>query len=166
MNKHRRVVLVTTEEIHQGTDLVNEAKQGGAEVVVIPTNLRDKIVEENKVRIFQQFVQERKDNFEYKFVAEQNLTSHEREIFNKKGIIFQIIGGKPWNIQSIVVSETMVKDPVTYMDADGLWESENRRIIIKCSILQNEQRYFGVLLHEIAHATSGSADATRPFEKN
>ena len=37
------VLRITAEEIEHGTDLINEARQGGAEIVVIPSNLRDKI---------------------------------------------------------------------------------------------------------------------------
>ena len=171
LNKYQRVVFVTSDEIQKGNDLVEEAKQGGATVVVIPENLRDKIAEENKnedddnkVRIFQQFVQERSENFEFKFVNEYNLMPNEREILRLKDKIFEIIGGKPYQIQNIVISETMGKDPVTFYQMDGLWEGQNSRIIIKRSVLQDKQRFCGVLLHEIAHAKSGASDATRAFE--
>ena len=171
LNKYKKVVFVTSDEIQQGTDLVEEARQGGANVVVIPTNLRDKIAEENKnedddnkVRIFQQFVQERSNNFEFKFVKEYNLEFDEIKVFRLKDKIFEIIGGKPYQIQSVVISETMGKDPVTFYQMEGLWEGQNSRIIIKRSVLQDKQRFCGVLLHEIAHARSGASDATRAFE--
>jgi len=171
LNKYKRVVFVTSEEIEHGTDLVNEARQGGAEIVVIPSNLRDKIAEqneneegENKVRIFTEFVQERHENFDFKFVSEQELNHSESEIFKKKNKVFEIIGGKPTNIHEIVVSETMQKDNYTYMQAEGIWESQFNRIIIWRPILRNEERFLAVLIHEIAHATSGATDATRAFE--
>ncbi len=171
LNKYKRVVFVTSDEIEHGTDLVNEARQGGAEIVVIPSNLRDKIAEqnqneegENKVRIFTEFIQERHENFDFKFVSEQELNHSEREIFKKKDKIFAIIGGKPINIREIVVSETMQKDNYTYLQAAGLWESQFNRIIIWRPILRNEQEFLAVLIHEIAHAISGASDATRVFE--
>jgi hypothetical protein len=171
LNKYKRVVFVTSEEIERGTDLVNEARQGGAEIVVIPTNLRDKIAEqnenedeENKVRIFTEFVQERSENFEFKIVNENDLSNSEKEVFFKKDHVFNIIGGKPYNIKSVVISETMQKDNMTFMQASAVWEPANQRIIIWRPILRNEQEFLGTLLHEIAHAISGATDATRVFE--
>lgn len=171
LNKYKRVVFVTAEEIERGTDLVNEARQGGAEIVVIPNNLREKIAEqnenedeENKVRIFTEFVHERHGNFEFNFVNETDLSYAEKEIFVKKDKIFEIIGGKPSNIYSIVISETMQKDNITFMQCDGLWEGANNRIIIWRPVLQNQERFLAVMLHEMAHAISGATDATRIFE--
>jgi hypothetical protein len=171
LNKYKRVVFVTAEEIERGTDLVNEARQGGAEIVVIPSNLRDKIAEQNeyedddnKVRIFTEFVQERSENFEFKIVSEYNLTTSEKDIFNQKDKVFQIIGGIPSNIKSIVVSETMQKDNMTFSQAAAIWESANQRIIIWRPVLKDEQEFIGVLLHEISHAVSGATDGTRVFE--
>jgi hypothetical protein len=171
LNKYKRVVFVTSAEIERGTDLVNEARQGGAEIVVIPTNLRDKIAEqnanedeENKVRIFTEFVHERHENFEFKIVNENDLTYTERQIFSKKDQVFSIIGGKPHNINSIVVSETMQKDNYTFMQCDGLWESATNRIIIWRPVLRSQERFLAVLIHEMAHAISGATDATRAFE--
>jgi len=171
LNKYKRVVFVTAEEIERGSDLVNEARLGGAEIIVIPNNLRDKIAlqneyedDENKVRIFTEFVQERSENFEFKIVDESNLSNSEKQVFLKKDKIFQMIGGIPFNIKSVVVSDTMQKDNMTFSQAAALWEQSNQRIIIWRPILRNEQEYLGVLLHEISHATSGAIDATRYFE--
>jgi len=171
LNKYKRVVFVTAEEIERGTDLVNEARQGGAEIVVIPNNLRDKIAEqneneedENKVRIFTEFVHERHENFEFKIINENELNYLEKNVFLKKDKIFQIIGGKPSNIYSVVVSETMQKDNMTFMQAEGVWESALNRIIIWRPVLQSEERFLAVLLHEMSHAISGATDATRAFE--
>lgn len=171
LNKYKRVVFVTAQEIEKGTDLVNEARLGGAEIVVIPTNLRDKIAsqnenedDENKVRIFTEFVQERSENFEFKIVNENDLNENERRVFSKKDKIFQLIGGKPYNIKSVVVSDTMQKDNMTFSQAAALWEPSTQRIIIWRPKLRNEQEFFGILLHEISHATSGATDATRAFE--
>src|SRR5690606_27502580 len=88
----------------------------------------------------------------------------ERQIFSKIDLVFNIIGDRPNNIKSIVVSETMQKDSITYGQANGLWEPENQRIIIWRPVLKNEQEFLGVLLHEMAHALSGATDATRAFE--
>lgn len=169
LNLYKKVVFVTAEEIEHGTDLVNEAREGGAEIVVIPSNLRDKIAEtnennENRIRIFTEFIQERTENFEFKIVDESKLTPSEKEIFNKKEKVFQVLGGKPFRIKEIVVSETMQKDNTTFSQAAAIWEPSSGRIIMWRPILENEEIFLGTLLHEISHAISGATDATRLFE--
>lgn len=171
LNKYQRVVFVTAEEIESGTDLVNEARQGGANVIVIPNTLRDRIAEDNvnanednKVRIFTEFVQERSENFEFKIIPESDLSTQERETYSKRNKIFQIIGGKPHYIKSVEISETMQRDNITFSQAAAVWDPENQRIIIWRPKLQNEQEFLGILLHEVSHAISGATDATRAFE--
>jgi len=170
-NYSDQVVFVTAEEIEQGTDLVDEARQGGSEIVVIPRNLRDKIAAHNinsddgeKVRIFSEFVSERNKNFEFKFIPTADLSLSEKMVLSKKEKIFSLIGGKPSNVKEILISETMQKDDYTFRPAEGLWTHTNGRITIKRSVLNDEERFIAVLLHELAHATSGATDATRRFE--
>jgi hypothetical protein len=50
-------------------------------------------------------------------------------------------------------------------DADGVWESDLGRIVIKRSCLQNLSDYAGVLLHECAHALSNAPDVSERFEQ-
>lgn len=171
LNNFKKVVFVTAEDIERGTDIVNEARLGGFDVVTIPNNLRDKIAEQNegedtdnRVRIFTEFVQERNDNFEFKFVQPSELTYTEIESWKYKDKIFGLIGGKPWNVREVLISETMQRDEVTFQPADGLWVSSEQKIIIRRSVLQSTERFVAVLLHEVAHAISGATDATRRFE--
>jgi len=171
LNNFKKVVFVTAEDIERGTDIVNEARLGGFDVVTIPNNLRDKIAEQNegeetdnRVRIFTEFVQERNENFEFKIVNENELSFAEKQVWQKKDKIFDLIGGKPYQVLQVVISETMQKDTTTFMQAAAVWEPLTRRIIIWRPILNNEQKFCGTLLHEVAHATSGATDATRIFE--
>lgn len=178
LNKYQKVVFVTSEEIEKGTDLVEEARQGGFEVVTVPTNLRDKLQErnnlefeknpdssENIIRTFTQFQTERSNNFEFNFVSPSSLNYSEKSIWDLVPEILAIIGGKPHNVNEIVISETMESDPYTFRPAAGLWRSGEKQIIIKRNILtEGKARFIGVLLHELAHAISGATDATRAFE--
>ena len=180
LNKYEKVVLVTHEELERGTDLIDEARKGGFQVVAISNTLKDKIQEQNLqeaqrkdinpdeqvniIRTFNQFAQERSDNFEFNFVSDDELTFTEQQIWQKKEKILQLLGGKPSNIDTILVSETMQRDDFTYRSADGLCQRNEKRIIIKRSVLQSEERFIAVLLHELAHAISGATDATRVFE--
>lgn len=174
LNNFRKVVFVTADEIERGTDLVEEARQGGSEIVVIPQNLSNKLAEQNtnenddnKVRIFSEFVSERNENFEFKFISEADFSASEKKVFEIKDKLLSTIGGKPSNVKEILVSETMQKDDFTYQAAEGLWSHTDDnvgKIIIKRSVLKEEQRFVAVLLHELSHALSGATDATRRFE--
>lgn len=180
LSKYEKVVLVTHEELENGTDLIKEARLGGFQVVAISDALKGKIQEQNEqevlkqeenpqqeiniVRTFTQFVQERSQNFEFKFIQPTEFTYTEHENWKHKDKIFSLIGGIPPNIREIIVSETMQRDTVTFQPADGLWSPQEQRIIIKRSVLQSTERFIAVLLHEVAHSISGATDATRKFE--
>lgn len=178
LNKFVKVVFVTSEEIEKGTDLIEEARQGGFEVVTVPTNLRDKLQErnileieknpeksENIVRTFTQFQTERSDNFEFSFVSPHNLNYSEKSIWALVSEILNIIGGMPSNVNEIVISDVMERDPYTFRPSAGLWRPAEKQIIIKRSVLsEGKARFISVLTHELAHAISGASDATRAFE--
>ena len=178
LNKYQKVVFVTSEEIEKGFDLVDEARQGGYEVVTVPANLRDKLQEKNEqeleknpeskeniVRTFAQFQTERSNNFEFKFISPNELNFSEKAVWDLMPKILIVIGGQPSNVKEIVISETMERDPYNFRPADGLWRPSENQIIIKKSVLSNgKARFIAVLLHELAHAISGASDATRSFE--
>ena len=50
------------------------------------------------------------------------------------------------------------------IEANGLWEPDKKRIIIKRDQLKDLSAYAGTVLHETAHAISGAGDVSREFE--
>lgn len=66
-------------------------------------------------------------------------------------------------VDEIVISETMrlgeLGDPII-----GIYERENRRIVIRRDQLANPVDYCGTLLHELTHAASGATDGSMDFE--
>ena len=143
-----KTVFVTTAEVEKSTDIVEEARQGGFNVVTVPSNLRDKLQQsnefekkknpentENIVRTFEQFRKERSDNFEFRFISPLVLDYSEKDIWNVLQNVLKIIGGQPSNVNEIVISETMERDPYTFRASDGLWRPKEGQIIIKRSVL-------------------------------
>ncbi len=108
-----------------------------------------------------QYIKEWNDNFQFKFVEPKDLTKEEKDVFEKTDKIFAQIGGKPKEIKKILISETMRPDS-SFSDASGLWDGTN--IIIKRDQLKELRCYAGTLLHETAHAISGTSDVSRDFE--
>ena len=169
LNATERVVFFTTEELMYATNMVDEAKKSGYKIVTIPENLKQRIqgsrdISGTLIRDLGQFYSEYHESFEFKFIDPSDLTSREREIFGKTDETLNLIGGKPRKIKEIKISETMRKELGSFIERNGVWEESTGRIIIKRSELKSIEDYAGTLLHEVAHAISGTTDVSREFE--
>lgn len=169
LNATDKVIFLTSFELIQAKDMVDNAKDDGFKIVIIPDNVKQKIrglkdLEGNSIRDLDEYKTEWNESFEFKFVELKDLTKEEREVFSKTDLILKLIGGKPKNVREILISETMRLETMGYSEASGLWEAHNQRIIIKRDQLKSLKLYSGTLLHEIAHAISGASDVSRDFE--
>ena len=168
-NANGRVIFLTPEELISATNMVDEAKNAGYEIVTIPSNLKDRVrglrdISGNPIRELGEFYKEYNESFEFKFVSPKDLTSSEKAVFQTTNEILKLVGGKPNGIKEIKISETMRKELGTFVEAEGLWEHSSQNIIIKRSALTARSQYAGVLLHEVAHATTNAPDVNRDFE--
>lgn len=169
LNAKDKVIFLTPWELSDAQTMVDRAKRDGFRIITIPENVKSKIrglkdIGGNEIRDLEGYTSEWNESFEFKFVKEKDLTKKEKEIFSKKDKIFKLIGGKPKRIKEILISETMRLESQGYDEAAGVWEGENRRIIIKRNQLKNLVFFAGTLLHETAHALSGAEDITIEFE--
>lgn len=170
LNSLERVVFFTPEELMCATDMVDQARSDGYEIVTIPENIKEKIrglcdISGNLIRDLDQFKNEWNESFEFKFISEKDMTSRERKIFRMTDTILNFVGGKPKKVREIKISKTMRLESYSFLKALGLWEEATGRIIIKRDQLRTLKDYAGTLLHEIAHAKSGSPDISREFER-
>jgi len=164
-----RVVFLTPDEISSATNMVDQARKAGYNIVAIPTNLREKIrgsldVSGKPIRDLSQFTQEYNESFNFKFVMPESLSTSERTVYGCTDQILHLIGGKPDIVHEIKISETMRSEVGSFVETEGLWEKTKHRIIVKRSSLKSIAAYAGTLLHEVAHATSDKADVNRDFE--
>jgi len=169
LNASEKVIFLTPSELVNAKDFVDKAKDDGFRVVTIPENIQQKIrgledLAGNPIRDLEQFKDEWNRSFEFKFVNPKDLTREERMIFDKTKQIADLIGGLPKNVKKIMISETMRMETASYREATGLWEAAEERIIIKRTQLRSLKEYASTLLHEIAHARSGTNDISREFE--
>ena len=169
LNASEKVVFLTSQELIRSQNMVDEAKRGGYKIVVIPENLKEKIlgmkdIEGNFIRDLGQFYKEYEANFEFKFIPPEKLMPSEKEVFSKTDKIFSLIGGKPRKIKEVKISETMRKDFSSFTEAEGSWDEKTGCIIIKRDQLTSLENYASTLLHEVAHAISGMKDVDRNFE--
>lgn len=169
LNASEKVIFLTPFELVNAKDFVDKAKGDGFRVVTIPENIQERIrgledIAGNPIRDLTQFKDEWNQSFEFKFVNPEDLTIEERMIFDKTKQIVDLIGGLPKNVKKITISETMRMETSSYREATGLYEAAEERIIIKRTQLRSLKEYASTLLHEIAHARSGTSDVSREFE--
>jgi len=169
LNAFEKVIFLTPSQLVEAKDMVDKAKGDGLTVVTIPENIQERIsgVEDysgNVIRDLEGFKEEWNRSFEFKFVNPNDLTREERMVFDKTKQIVDLIGGLPKDVKKIMISETMRMETASYREATGLWEVAEERIIIKRTQLRSLKEYAATLLHEIAHARSGTSDISREFE--
>lgn len=169
LNSQDKVIFLTPFELMNANAMVDRAKDDGFKVITIPESIKEKIkglkdMDGDPIRDLEEYTTEWNESFEFKFVKEKNLSKSEKEIFNKRKDILRLIGGKPKKVKEILISKTMRLDTFGYKESVGIWEEHSGRIIIKKTQLKNLKSFAGILLHEVAHATSGANDISGEFE--
>jgi len=169
LSAQERIAFVTPDDFMHAGGVIDEAVVSGIEIVTIPERLRERIsgqvdISGEPIRDLSQFVKELADSFEFKFVDKSDLTEQEKEIFELTEEIISLIGTKPCQIRQILISETMRRDPNSFVEAEGIWYPSEGQIVCKRSSLKSLSKYAGVLLHEVGHVSSGALDCSRQFE--
>ncbi|HEY4360268.1 MAG TPA: ATP-binding protein [Bryobacteraceae bacterium] len=169
LNATGKVIFLTPAEQRDATDMVNHATKDGYQVVTIPETVKEKIqgltdAKGNPLRDLGTYATEWNESFEFKFIKEKDLTPKERSVFKKTDTILKLAGGRPKNVKHVLISQTMRMEHHNHREAQGLWEADKQRIIIKRDQLKDLRAYAGTLLHETAHAKSGATDITEEFE--
>lgn len=168
LNASESTVFVTPQELQTYSDAIDLARRDGHSVTVVPESVGSKIdgmadIEGRIIRNVAQYLEEFSQSFKFELVDPEALTVAERRIYDKTGMIFDLIGGRPKEIKTVAISETMRPNSPD-ADVGGVWEWPEARVVIKRSQLQDLESYAGTLLHEAAHALSGASDVSREFE--
>lgn len=166
LHKQREVAYLTERELQTNPNILENVRGDGYQVVVITEQQKAKLETQvltggPQVRTLNTYVQQYNASFQYKFVELHNLTWEERKIYEFTPKILALVGVPPNRVPEIRISETM---RVTNDDTEGVWDSSIPAIVIKRAKLASFIEYAGTLLHEVAHATTGTVDATREFE--
>ena len=160
------VIFVTEQELHRNPDVMDHARRDGLEIVLVTSAEKMKLVQQAEAggevtRTFENYVEEFNQSFSYTFVEHDDLTQQEKEILALTGELLRLVDVTAKREPRVLVSETM---RMTIDDTDGVWDPELSAIVIKRDVLRTKRRYASTLLHEVAHATTGTVDATRAFE--
>lgn len=167
LNARDDVVFATVDEQNSKADLLNSAIREGYRVVTVPENISNEIQDEedakgNRLRNVGTYLEEYNESFEYEWVNEEELTEDERKVWNRRDEILDLLEEPP--VEEIRVSETIRMTERGEM-ANGVWNRNERRIVIRRQQLNSLRAFASTLLHEVAHPRSGGAsDLTRRFE--
>ena len=169
LNQHEKVLFVSSTDIMLHPDMIEAAKSSGHQIISIPENLKEKIkggtdLSGKPIIDISQFTNTYNDSFSFDFVAIENLTPKEREVYNLTNDILNLIEGKPRIVRDIKISTSMRKDFFSEGETVGIWEPNTGSIIILRNMLNSIKDYAGTLIHEAIHAKSGMGDINRNFE--
>ena len=163
---HQRdaVIFVTEDELHSHPDVVDHARRDRLKVVIITRAEKKKLLEQAEAggvatRTLETYVAEFNESFEYTFVDADQLDAAERSVFDRTADVLSLVDAD--EDLEVRISETM---RISRDDTEAVWDPELDAIVIKRSRLRSLEDYAATLLHEVAHAMTGTHDATREFE--
>lgn len=168
LNERTDVVFATVEEQNSKADLLDHATSDGYRVVTLPKNIRPEIEDATdstggQIRHTGTYREEFNESFEYEWVLEEEMTESEREVWNCRDDILPLLQLQP--VEEVRISETIRMTDRGEM-ANGVWNSNERRIVIRRQQLNSLRDFASTLLHEVAHSRShGAPDLSRPFEE-
>lgn len=169
LNQNEKVLFVSSTDIMLHPDMIDQARASGHQIISIPENLKAKIrggldLSGNPIIDISQFTSNYNDSFSFDFVAIENLTTKEREVYNLTNDILNLVDGKPRIVKDIKISMTMRKDFFSDAETVGVWDPSTCSIIILRKMLNSIKDYAGTLIHEAIHARTGLNDVDRSFE--
>jgi hypothetical protein len=169
LNASKKVVFVTANDLNTFRDAIDHAQSDGMKIVTVPENIKESLrditdLKGNPVRDLGVYQREWEKSFEFKFVSPEKLTVSEREVFQQREKIANLVGGLSEKVKNLKISETMRTDFTTGNTTHGLWDEASKSIIILRKQLGSLPDFAGTLLHEIAHAKTGYDDVSREFE--
>jgi hypothetical protein len=170
LNASGRVIFLTPAELNAARDFVDRARGDGYRVVVVPQSIRRKLsgledVTGAPIVDLDRYRAQWNESFTFSFVDPDSLTPDERAVFDRTDAILDLAGGRPSHVREIAISTTMRLGASGFAEAAGIWEPQEGRIVVKRDQLATIEAYAGTLLHEVAHATSGTPDISAGFEE-
>jgi len=160
-----KTVFVTSQQLFTMGATVQEARADGYKVIVIPdrllarlSSLRD--LNGNPILDIRGFIQAWNASFTYDFVDPSKLKKSERESWAILPELVRLAGDHAKRVKEIRISNTMRLDEGAY-ETEGVWDSPH--VVVKRSVLDSRRHFARVVLHEIAHASSGANHGSIPF---
>lgn len=160
-----KTVFVSAQQMFTHGSTIQEARQDGYRVIVIPDRLLARVpklkdLDGNAILDLGGFVQVWNASFRYDFVEPSKLRAAERRAWAILPELLRIAGDHAKRVQEVRISSTMRLDEGQY-ETEGVWDPP--RIVVKRSVLDSPRHFARVVLHEIAHASSGANHGSLAF---
>ncbi len=160
-----KTVFVTSQQMFTMGATIIEARADGYKVIMIPDRLLARLaslrdLNGDPILDIRGFIQVWNASFTYDFIDASKLKKAERETWRILPELLRLAGDHAKRVREIRISNTMRLDEGAY-ETEGVWDSPN--IVIKRSVLDSPRHFARVVLHEIAHASSGGNHGSIPF---
>jgi hypothetical protein len=160
-----KTVFVSAQQMFTMGSTVQEARGDGYNVIVIPDRLLARVpklrdINGNPILDIRGFIQAWNASFIYDLVDPAALDENERESWDILPRLVRLAGDHARRVKEVRISNTMRLDEGAY-ETEGVWDSPN--IVIKRSVLDSPRHLARVVLHEIAHASSGANHGSLAF---
>lgn len=169
LQTNEKVVFIAPWQVGQAT--VEYAKEDGYRPVIVPEDIvraLGKLTDLEGRPMFDlgAFQKHWNDSFTFTFVDPADLTEPEQAIYGLTETACKLAGIKPskCGVKEVRISETM-RLGEGGREVLGVFDSTERRIVIRRDQLATAKDYCGTLLHEMEHAASGQSDGTLAFEE-
>jgi hypothetical protein len=158
-------VFVSSQQMFTMGATIMEARADGYKVIVIPDRLLARLpklrdLNGNQILDISGFVQVWNASFHYDFVDPAKLKGVERDSWSILPELFRLARDHAKRVKEVRVSKTMRLDEGAY-ETEGVWDSPN--IVVKQSVLDSRRHFARVVLHEMAHASSGANHGSLAF---
>jgi hypothetical protein len=160
-----KTVFVSSQQMFTHGATIMEARADGYRVVVVPDRLLARLpklrdLNGKPILDIGGFVQVWNASFVFDFVDPSRLKRSERASWDMLPELMRLAGDHARRVQEVKISNTMRLDEGAY-ETEGVWDSP--RIVVKRSVLDEPRHFARVVLHEIAHASSGANHGSLAF---
>jgi hypothetical protein len=160
-----KTVFVSSQQMFTMGATIMEARADGYKVIVIPDRLLARLsglrdLNGNPILDISGFIKVWNASFHYDFVNPAKLTKAERQTWSILPELLRLAGAHAKRVKEVRISTTMRLDEGAY-ETEGVWDSPN--IVVKRSVLETPRHFARVVLHEIAHASSGANHGSLAF---
>jgi len=160
-----KTVFVSAQQMFTMGSTVQEARGDGYKVIVIPDRLLARVpklrdINGNPILDISGFIQAWNASFSYEFLDPATLNKSERVSWEILPQLVRLAGDHARRVKEVRISNTMRLDEGAY-ETEGVWDSPT--IVIKRSVLDSPRHFARVVLHEIAHASSGANHGSLAF---
>jgi len=171
LNATEKVIFLTADQLRLGSSLITYAPWDGYRVIVVPTSIAFKLpklkdIQGQPIRDLGEYQDEWDRSFQFTYVEPNQLFPTEQQVFALTQPLLRLLG-KPSLLTKVLevrISETMRVD---YRGEEvlGVWEPQERYIVIRRDQLRDIASYAGTLLHEATHAITEADDGSFEFEQ-